>query len=599
MKRIKISNLWAAAIMCVVTLFVSCSKDDVSTTAPQPTTDPQPTTYTVMLYGCGGRSLDDALTYNLKQLEAAGKKSRVNFRALVKYSRGKNQEEHPGTRLFTMTEDKGLAEEQVHDANYRLDNPAHLTDFIKESKEKMPADKYILIIWNHGNVFGPADGPVLDSYPETESESRGAVFDDNIEGDPGLSTLGLEKAIKDTGEKIDLLYFDVCLMGMAETYTQLKDVTHYAMGAINMTPGQGGNYSRLVSCLQDNDSIEDAVKSYIPGLMTDWKASVPSFCDLSCFDLTYMDELNLHIKSATDELKRWQKDLQTPNTEKGIDEFEATQNYVKWYINVVKSFPENVVFAPRIDNEENTTAEMEAYSLENGGTACSTDLLTALKRCATLVDKPNGTLSGYTTLIGNTLRKMTLATGCINQPGTMDGVSMGVTWPYLLTLTMMDTAPEYLSNLEGSAFNKATGWVDFMKQIEMKEYAEWKDNTFDTGIKYYYWANEDELLQKQNYYWTVKLSSADTNLSQDASKEIENTENEVNEILESRPAPLFHGRGLVQSIYYYISGKYSSSRAFAHVTINLSLVDGQDESLNADEDNTKYPHTIEKSFPVY
>lgn len=600
MKNNKITKFWAVAILCFVTLFASCSKDDVSTATPQPTpdSDTKPTTYTVMLYGCAGGNLDDALNYNLKQLETAGKKSRVNFRALVKYSSGKQQTEHPGTRLMTMTEDKGLTDEQAYDANYRLDNPANLTAFIKESKEKMPADKYILVIWNHGGVFGPGDDPVKDSYPENGTQARATVYDENVGRDVCLSTYALEKAIKDTGDKLDLVYFDVCLMGMAETYTQLKDVTHYAMGAINLTPGQGGNYARLMNSLQENDSIEDAIKAYVSGLMTDWKASVPYFHDLSCFDLTHMDELNQHIKSATDELIRWQNELRTPDAEKGIDDFDAMQRYLKWYVCAVNVFPQNDVFAPLINNEHNNTESIVDYYLETGGEACSTDLVTALKRCASMGDVLNGALSGYATLISNTLRKMTVASGCVNPPSTMDGVSMGVTWPYQLTLALMQNDPTYTSNLEVTAFNKATGWEDFVKQFELQDYTVWHDNSiFDEY--FYYWGNQKELEKKLQYTWTATVSTTDENLSENAYYAIKNTEEYANEKLAMNTYPLFHGRGLVQNICDYMAYKYEGQKLFKHITIKVSLADGQDDLLSADEDNAKYPHTVEKTFVMY
>lgn len=601
MKQNKITNFWAVAILCFVSLFASCAKDDVSTDTPQTTPESvtKPTTYTVMLYGCAGSSLDGALNYNLKQLEAAGKKSRVNFRALVKYSAGTNQEKHPGTTLITMTEDKGLTEVQAHDANYRLDNPAHLTEFIKETKEKMPADKYVLVIWNHGDVFGPDDGPVEDSYPENGAKARGAIYDDNISDRPGLSTLALEKAIKDTGDKIDLVYFDVCLMGMVETYTQLKDVAHYAMGAINLTPGEGGNYAQLVNSLQENDSIEDAIKAYIPGVISDWKAGETSFHDLSCFDLTYMDELNTHIKTATDELIRWQNELRTPDAEEGTDDFDAMQNYLYWHYRCTEVFPEKNVFAPLINNERNSSPKDVEESYAGNGAACSTDLVTALKRCAlTSSYKFDGALSGYATLIDNTLKKMTVATGCVNPPSTMNGVSMGITWPCKLTLRKMDLDAKYLSNLEGSAFNKATGWVNFLKQQEMDDYTIWTENTlFDNDI-FFYWGNEKELEQKPTYYWTAKISVTDENVSQDISDVIEEAETEVNNKIANATFPLFHGRGLAQHIYHWLQREYYYSR-FRHVKISVSLVDGQDGQLSDDEDNAKYPHTVEKSFVMY
>lgn len=61
--------------LCIMAFLASCSKDsDVEVPNPNPDpVEPQPTTYTVMLYGSGGGDLDEALNYNLAQIEGQGK----------------------------------------------------------------------------------------------------------------------------------------------------------------------------------------------------------------------------------------------------------------------------------------------------------------------------------------------------------------------------------------------------------------------------------------------------------------------------------------------------------------------------------------------
>lgn len=309
-------------LACTVTFFASCSKDDdivTPPTQPEEPATPPPTTYTVMLYGCGGGNLDTELDYNLEQIVGYGKTSRVNFTGLVKYSMPyQSKKDCEGTRLLNLTED-GLKNEKKYEASYRLDNPEHLANFIKKSKEKMPADKYILIFWNHGCEFGPSDKLVQSNYPEVSNQSRSVCFDDNTGNE--LSTYEIEKGIKDSGTKLDLIYFDVSMMGMVEPFYQLKDCTKYMMASSHNS--YGGNYTQLLNNLQEKDSLVDAIKDYVPAVIKEWQNKEWYTGDLACYDMQYMDEFAQHAKTATDEVVRLKKEK--TEIPEGFDEWDERQ----------------------------------------------------------------------------------------------------------------------------------------------------------------------------------------------------------------------------------------------------------------------------------
>lgn len=82
--------------------------------------------------------------------------SKVRFTGLVKYSSTfQGDEDTEGTRLYNMTEN-GLVDEKVYDSKYRLDNPDHIADFIKSTKERLPAKNIFLYcgIMGENSVFG-------------------------------------------------------------------------------------------------------------------------------------------------------------------------------------------------------------------------------------------------------------------------------------------------------------------------------------------------------------------------------------------------------------------------------------------------------------
>ena len=150
--------------------FTACSDDEDPTTEQSAEPEPEPDAdYTVMLYGCGGGNLDDALIYNLSQVEGYGYSDKVQFTGLVKFSvpyQTGDDAQFQGTRLYSLTP-TGMENERIADADYRLDNPDHLASFISDAAERMPAEYYnrndFVIEDANGQQYEYADYAVL--YP--------------------------------------------------------------------------------------------------------------------------------------------------------------------------------------------------------------------------------------------------------------------------------------------------------------------------------------------------------------------------------------------------------------------------------------------------
>lgn len=179
-------------LLAACTTLVACS-DDEDDVVSEPEAD-----YTVMLYGCGGGNLDDALAYNLAQVEAYGYTPRVRFTAKVKFSAGVqkgDEENRGGTRLYTLTED-GLTNDCVDSQGFRLDDPQNIADYIVETTKRLPAKHYILVLWNHGYDFFIFDQPVSTAYPE-KVVTRELVYDDNT--GEAISIFELEEGLKRSG----------------------------------------------------------------------------------------------------------------------------------------------------------------------------------------------------------------------------------------------------------------------------------------------------------------------------------------------------------------------------------------------------------------
>jgi hypothetical protein len=121
-------------------------------------------------------------------------------------------------------------------------DPANLTNFIKWSAQRFPADNYALVIWDHGSSWLPgrvSTAAVTDMY-----EGQGnSMFIHEIDW-----------AIKNSGIHLDLLDFDACNMGSVEVVYQLKDEADYISCSQRTVPGFGNDYEAIASYLTANPS---------------------------------------------------------------------------------------------------------------------------------------------------------------------------------------------------------------------------------------------------------------------------------------------------------------------------------------------------------
>ena len=133
--------------MLLVASVVSCTKVEYVTVTPEEETDLS--TYTIMMYGCGGGNLDLAMVTNIREALLAGASDRVKFTGQIKFSsKLQEYEETAGTQRFIVgdTPENWYTPVEVLDTDLKLYDPQNLTDFLNWSKEQCPADEYILLM---------------------------------------------------------------------------------------------------------------------------------------------------------------------------------------------------------------------------------------------------------------------------------------------------------------------------------------------------------------------------------------------------------------------------------------------------------------------
>ena len=79
-------NVFNLALLFFVALFASCIDKDYYYTTEVPEEPKDKSTYTIMMYGCGGGNLDLPMVTNIREALLAGASDRVKFTGQIKFS---------------------------------------------------------------------------------------------------------------------------------------------------------------------------------------------------------------------------------------------------------------------------------------------------------------------------------------------------------------------------------------------------------------------------------------------------------------------------------------------------------------------------------
>ena len=158
-------------------------------------------------------------------------------------AKGANAAENAGKMVLLDGNGITKANEAVKSENELMSDPATLKAFINYGATNYPADKYDLILWDHGG--GPSGGFGVD-------EHRDDLFDSWNHPDT-MSFAGIIDALSDNNVvdsdgddtpdgKFDFVDFDACLMNSVELALAVADYTDYYIASAETEPGYGQYY---------------------------------------------------------------------------------------------------------------------------------------------------------------------------------------------------------------------------------------------------------------------------------------------------------------------------------------------------------------------
>ena len=234
---------------------------------------------TIMIYMCGAdlESEAGACTLDLQEMLDATVGDNINLIVQTGGSeRWQNSTISPRTNQIWRIYDDGL-ELLAEPGQKDMTDPATLADFLNFCKTNYPADRYILILWDHG-------GGTVGGY----------AYDENFPYSEAMTVQEIGTTIENSGIKFDFVGFDACLMASVEDAFVLEPAADYMIGSELPEPGYGWYYVDWLTSISRNPGIPTPqlgriiVDSFIKN------SSYPDYpmaMQLSVVDLTQLPQL--------------------------------------------------------------------------------------------------------------------------------------------------------------------------------------------------------------------------------------------------------------------------------------------------------------------
>jgi hypothetical protein len=249
---------------------------------------------TIMVYMCGTdlESRSAMATKDLQEMMAANISDQIN---IIVYTGGckkwqNNVVSSSVNQIYKV--EKGALRVLKDDVGKKpMTDPDNLASFIKWTAAQYPANRYDLILWDHG-------GGSVSGYGYDEKNAQ--------YGSMGLS--GINKALKGGGVTFDFIGFDACLMATVETALMTASYGDYLIASEETEPGVGWYYTDWLNAYSANPSMPtlEIGKNIIDGFTKTCEntcrgqKTTLSIIDLAELEKTIPDELKSFANSTSE-----------------------------------------------------------------------------------------------------------------------------------------------------------------------------------------------------------------------------------------------------------------------------------------------------------
>jgi len=245
--------------------------------------------WTIMVYLAGDNDLESAGSVDLAEMKQIGSNDDLNIIAQFDRAGSKVQ-----TRRYYLRKGTQLGRDIVQSlGETNMGSPKVLREFLEWGAKHYPAERYMVVLWNHGagwddaNIYRAARGTLrrniaykgeaiggarrglsasvplaqvramgrrrfrralFASTIEQGVTNRAIAFDDQAQD--FLDNIELKRVLggarKIFGQRIDVLGMDACLMSMAEVAYQLRGAADHLVGSQETEPTNGWPYNTIL-----------------------------------------------------------------------------------------------------------------------------------------------------------------------------------------------------------------------------------------------------------------------------------------------------------------------------------------------------------------
>lgn len=251
---ITLTPILAGPLSCDLTV-LAASGQSGEATAEVEVTEPVRAAWTVMLFINGDNDLEEYGLGDLEEMEQIGSTDAVNVIVQLDRARGYDRSDGDWTsarryRVALHPQD-GVGSTLIGDiGEVDSGDPQSVVDFAAWAAAAYPADRYALVIWDHGDAWyvrnaQPVKGISWDQQSNSELSIAGGDLTDILEG----TTAAI-------GQPLDLLGMDACIMADWEVAYTAMGYADAFVASQDYEGADGWEYTGLLRALTADPAMD-------------------------------------------------------------------------------------------------------------------------------------------------------------------------------------------------------------------------------------------------------------------------------------------------------------------------------------------------------
>lgn len=215
--------------------------------------------WTIFVYGNADHNLTPSLLTDMLEMGEATLAPNINVIVLADYCAGltdgagqpykipwTNQAVTTGAEWYRIRGGSQAPQLIGTEAELNMDDPAILRAAVSSVFSSFPADRYGVVLWDHGGSWNGGFGGDQSDNPN----ARGTGMKANVLAAAVANGLG-DAGVSGT-RPLEFLAFDTCLMAANETAYEFKDLAKTYLACAEIDYGNGWNYAPTLSWLSNN-----------------------------------------------------------------------------------------------------------------------------------------------------------------------------------------------------------------------------------------------------------------------------------------------------------------------------------------------------------